>query len=431
VNGIDDDSNGYVDDFRGWNFVANSNDPMDDEGHGTHVSGIILGVSQDITAATLQPAKVKIMPVKFLDSSGSGSTSNAVLAIDYAIQNGARVLNNSWGGGSFSNSLLTAISSAYDKKVVFAAAAGNAGTDNDASPTYPASYTVPNIISVAATSDSDALASFSNYGANTVHLGSPGVSIYSTYPNDLFARESGTSMATPFIAGVAALVLREKPSMNAYQVKQLILTSANSATSLSGKTTTGARANFANPINAAKITAVSSSEPSFNLDAARQPASDGSSGSAGCGLVSSMTREGGEPPTPFGQLVEIMMSIVLLTAPLVVGLFLRNRVDGRARRKHERFQFKSTVSMKVGDRELKGEITTISVGGVQVNTDQWLEEGGVVTMSIRSPDGKDEIQVDGKVVWSEERKSYGVAFANAEDSTRAVISRWTKLMTKA
>lgn len=118
-NGIDDDHNGYIDDVRGWNFVANNNNPMDDEDHGTHVSGIILGVTQDIFAVTLSPAKIKIMPLKFLDSTGSGATSDAIEAIYYAIENGASVINASWGGGSYSAALLDAIVEAYSNGVTF------------------------------------------------------------------------------------------------------------------------------------------------------------------------------------------------------------------------------------------------------------------------------------------------------------------------
>ncbi|MCC6137838.1 MAG: S8 family serine peptidase, partial [Bdellovibrionaceae bacterium] len=145
-NGIDDDGNGYIDDTRGWNFVANNNNPMDDEDHGTHVAGIVLGVSQDIFASTLAAAKIKIMPLKFLDSNGSGATSDAIEAVYYAIENGASIINASWGGGGYSKALEDAVLEAYENKVTFIAAAGNASTNNDSSPTYPSNYAVGNII---------------------------------------------------------------------------------------------------------------------------------------------------------------------------------------------------------------------------------------------------------------------------------------------
>lgn len=429
-NGIDDDNNGYIDDVHGWNFVANNNNPMDDEGHGTHVSGIVLGVSQDITATTLRTASVQIMPLKFLDSTGSGSTSDAIKAIYYAANNGAKVLNNSWGGGGFSNSLLTAIAYSYDKKVVFVAAAGNAANNNDSSPTYPANYNVPNLISVAATTDTDAWASFSNYGSQTVHVGSPGNSIYSTFPNSQYGRASGTSMATPFISGLAALMVREQPSMNGYQVKNLIFSSAQSIASLQTRTTTKSRMNAASGLTVSKTTVVAASQPTYDVSSYRSPSAvDAEQAVPACGLVKAIydsSGGGGEGPLgPFRNLTFFGV-LLLLVSPILVSFTLRNRAEGRNQRRHERFEISSAVTMKLGDRELTGQVSSISMGGVQVNTDAWLENGGVVTMSIASPDGKETISVQGKVVWSEEQKRYGVAFANADSSIKSTIAAWTK-----
>lgn len=427
ANQIDDDSNGYIDDVHGWNFVANNNAPMDDDDHGTHVSGIILGTSQDITAPTLQPATIKIMPLKFLDSTGSGTTSDAVKAIYYAVNNGAKVLNNSWGGGSFSNALLDALTYAYSKQVVVVAAAGNASSNNDSSPTYPANYNVPNMISVAATTDADGWASFSNYGAQTVHVGSPGNSIYSTFPNNMWGRASGTSMATPFVSGMAALMVREQPSMNGYQVKQLIFSAGNKISSLVNRTSTQARMYIPSAMTMAKSASVSSSQPSYDEALYRAPASDDGSSSSvpACGLVAKAmydSRDGGGGPSNlafFGVLL-------VLISPIFISVLLRNRDTGRQRRRHERFEIASQVTMKIGGRELTGLVSSISMGGVQVNTDAWLENGGVLTMSISSPDGRESISVQGKVVWSEEQKRYGVAFSEAEASVKSAIARWTK-----
>jgi thermitase len=150
-----------------------------------------------------------LMILKFLGPKG-GYTSDAVEALNYAVDNGAPISNNSWGGGGKSQALQDAISDAEREGHLFVAAAGNAGNDNDVTPSYPASYTNPNIISVAATDDDDGLASFSNFGVQSVDLGAPGVGILSTVPGG-YARYSGTSMASPHVAGVAALIKSQNP----------------------------------------------------------------------------------------------------------------------------------------------------------------------------------------------------------------------------
>jgi subtilisin family serine protease len=432
ANGIDDDGNGYIDDVHGWNFVANTNSPQDDDGHGTHVSGIILGTTQDITASPITAAKIRIMPLKFLDANGSGSTADAVKAIYYAVNNGAKVLNNSWGGGGYSSSLLDAIAYAYDKKVIFVAAAGNASGNNDSSPTYPANYSVPSLISVAATSDLDALASFSNFGQQTVHMGSPGVSIWSTFPGNMFGRSSGTSMATPFVSGVAALIVREAPTMTGYQAKSVIFSGAQSISSLQVKTITKARLNAYNSLMSAKGIAVDSNQPAYAAAASRDPAGSADASPAGCGLVAKTiydSGEGGGPTSPLKNLAFFGLLLVLVS-PILVSMVLRSR-DGRNRRRHTRYQIDSAVTLKFGDRELVGQVSTISLGGIQLNTDAWLEQGGIVKMQISSPDGKDQIEVDGHIVWSEEKKRYGVAFDHADNSIRSKISAWTKSLLRA
>lgn len=426
-NGLDDDGNGYIDDVAGWNFVANSNNPYDDDGHGTHVAGIILGTTQDITAATLQPSKVKIMPLKFLDSTGSGTTSDAIKAIYYAVNKGVKVMNNSWGGGGYSQSLLDAISFAYSHYAIFNAAAGNSATNNDVSPTYPANYGVPSVTSVAATTSSDNFASsFSNYGVTTVHLGSPGQSVWSTFPGNLYGTSSGTSMAAPFISGVSALALYEKPDMTGYQVKQLILNSADVIPSLSNRTITKARVNVYSAVMAAKGAAVTE-QPSFTSSS---HSSSSSQQAGGCGLVSKMISDDSDGSSSPGRLLGHFALLVALLAPIAISLYLRKRT-GDSRRRFTRYKIDSQVRVMVGEKELVGNVSSISLGGVQLNTDAWLEKGGVVTMSIRSPDGKEEIKVDGQVVWSEEHKRYGVAFANPAENALTKISRWTQSLLKA
>ena len=184
VNGsalIDDDGNGYEDDFYGWDFIDGDGYPLDLNEHGTHVAGTIAAQGDNARGITGVMWDAKIMPVRFLGLSGSGSTFDAIAAIKYAYDNGARIMNNSWGGGDFSQSLKDTIE-IYAADALFIFSAGNTNRNNDTSPLYPASYDSPNIISVAATNDDDDLAWFSNYGSISVDLAAPGVDILSTIP---------------------------------------------------------------------------------------------------------------------------------------------------------------------------------------------------------------------------------------------------------
>jgi len=244
-NGIDDDGNGYPDDVHGWDFESNTSDPMDVNSyestyHGTHCAGIIGAVGNNGIGVTGVNWNVKIMPLRFLNETGSGTIANATKAILYAKANGADVISNSWGGYSYSQSLKDAIDSS---SAVVVCAAGNDGLDIDDYPFYPASLTSANIISVAATDNRDTLADFSNYGATSVDLTAPGVYIYSTKKSSSYQYLSGTSMATPFVAGVAALVKAADPSLTATQVKTIILNNVDVNSSLSGKVLKGGRLN--------------------------------------------------------------------------------------------------------------------------------------------------------------------------------------------
>jgi subtilisin family serine protease len=236
--GIDDDNNGYVDDIHGFNFVANNGNVTDDNGHGSHVSGTIGARGDDGRGVVGVNWNVSIMAVKFLDSQGSGSLANAVKAIDYARKNGAKILSNSWGGGGFTQTLKDAIEETRKADQVFVAAAGNDGADNDKTPTYPASYQVDNIIAVAAVDNRGDLAYFSNFGVNSVHIAAPGVNILSTVPKG-FDIYSGTSMATPHVAGVAALVSSANPNFTYAEIKKRILDSARPLNTLRGQIATG------------------------------------------------------------------------------------------------------------------------------------------------------------------------------------------------
>jgi len=245
TNGVDDDGNGYRDDWRGWDFANNDNDPFDDNEHGTHVAGTIGGVGDNKTGVAGVNWRVSIVPLKFLDGSGSGSLEDALKAIEYATKLGVRLTNNSWGGGAFSPTMKAVIEAANEKGILFVAAAGNEANDNDESPSYPGSYDVANVISVAAIDAKGKLASFSNYGAKKVHIGAPGVGVYSSVPGAKYDSFNGTSMAAPHVAGAAALLKAAYPNATAAQLKARLLFNGTALSSLSGKTATGARLDVA------------------------------------------------------------------------------------------------------------------------------------------------------------------------------------------
>ena len=196
-NGIDDDRNGYVDDVSGWDFVSNDNTPDDGNGHGTHVAGTIGAVGNDGRGVVGDNWEVSILPLKFLDDWGFGSTAGAIAALNYAAvlrSAGVNIVatNNSWGGGGYSSALRTVIARHNEAGILFVAAAGNDGTDNDAAPAYPASYDLANVISVAAIDHAGQAASFTNFGRTSVDLAAPGVDVYSTIPGSSYASFSGT-----------------------------------------------------------------------------------------------------------------------------------------------------------------------------------------------------------------------------------------------
>ncbi|MBX7137647.1 MAG: S8 family serine peptidase [Oligoflexia bacterium] len=236
-NNIDDDHDGYVDDVYGFDFYSFHSNPMDDQGHGTHVAGTIGAVGNNSTGVTGMIWNTKIMALKFLGSDGSGYVSGAVEAINFAVSHGAKVLNNSWGGGGYSSALAQAIATASAQGVLVVAAAGNDGANNDVTESYPAN--LPGVLSVAAVDKKGNLASFSNYGASSVHIAAPGVSILSTYFSG-YAWLSGTSMATPHVSGAAALAWCKNPDLSADDLKAAILESGKQVKKFQGKLISGA-----------------------------------------------------------------------------------------------------------------------------------------------------------------------------------------------
>ncbi len=246
-NGIDDDGNGYIDDVYGINAITNSGDPMDDHGHGTHVAGTIAGVGNNSVGLTGVNQRAKILACKFLNSAGSGTNSDALKCLDYIYELKAQGINiilsnNSWGAaGAGSQSIDDAIAMHRQQGILFVAAAGNSNSNNDASGYYPTNYYQANIISVAATDQNDGKASFSSYGRRTVDVGAPGVNIYSSIIGNNYAYQQGTSMATPHVSGLIALLSAEDPSRDWKVLKNLVISSGTSVPSLASNTTTGRR----------------------------------------------------------------------------------------------------------------------------------------------------------------------------------------------
>ena len=253
-NQTDDDGNGYVDDVNGYDFANNDAtvydpDPVTGKGdeHGTHVAGTIAATGNNGVGITGVNWDAQVAALKFLGANG-GYTSDAVEAINYSVAEGMDISNNSWGGGGYSQALRDAIARADASGQIFLAAAGNGGADgvgddNDVTPHYPSNYDVPNVVSVAATDDTDTLAGFSNFGASTVDLAAPGVGILSTLPGNRYGRFSGTSMATPHVAGVAALIKSQNPALDDAQIKAQILQYVDEKASLQGRVATGGRLN--------------------------------------------------------------------------------------------------------------------------------------------------------------------------------------------
>jgi len=279
---------------HGFNAINNTCNPLDDNNHGSHVSGTIGAVGNNGVGVVGVNWLASIMGAKFLDSGGSGSTAGAINAIEFTIQAktifgagaNVRVLSNSWGGGGFSQALLDEINKANTNDILFVAAAGNSGTNNDVTPNYPSNYTAPNVVAVAATDNNDMLASFSSFGATTVDLGAPGVDVLSTTRNNTYSYFSGTSMATPHVAGAAALVL-SRCSLDTAGIKSNLLDNVDTLGSLSGRVLTNGRLNVDKAIRACSAPAT----PDFSVSAT--PASRTVVQGAGTTYTATITPSGG------------------------------------------------------------------------------------------------------------------------------------------
>lgn len=246
---------GAFDDRHGFDAADNDGDPMDDNGHGTHCAGIIGAEGDNNDGIAGVNWQVEIMGLKFLSRNGSGTTKDAIECINYVVARkkagvNVRIISASWGSTAHSRALGDAIKRAGEEGILFVAAAGNSSTDNDRQPHYPSNYQHPNVVSVAALTRLDVLARFSNYGAKTVHIAAPGAEIMSTWPRNEYEEHSGTSMATPVVSGVAALILSVSPDLSVTDLRQRLLESVDKLPSLDGKVSSGGRVNAARAVNA-------------------------------------------------------------------------------------------------------------------------------------------------------------------------------------
>jgi subtilisin family serine protease/subtilisin-like proprotein convertase family protein len=245
ADGMSQNGDTYVDDLVGWNFVTNTNDPLDDYGHGTRVAGVIGATGNDGVGVAGVAWQVSLMPLKFMDSTGRGTISRFIAALNYAVAQGVKISNNSWIGANNDVNLLAALQNARAKGHIFVAAAGNNGRDIDQTPIYPASFAFDNVVTVAATDSNGQLTSYSNFGATSVDLAAPGQAILTTARNKSYTVVSGTSLSTPFVAGALALVWTKNPGWSYTQVINQVLKTVDPLPVLKGKTAAGGRLNLA------------------------------------------------------------------------------------------------------------------------------------------------------------------------------------------
>ncbi|MCH2155364.1 MAG: S8 family serine peptidase [Opitutales bacterium] len=249
ADGQDNDGNGLTDDIVGADFVDRDGNPQDGDGHGTHVAGTVGAQGNNSRGVTGVAWDVQLMSVRVLDDEGSGTILDIVNGLDYAREKGADIINLSLGSDSFSSSLSLAMSRLDSAGIIAVAAAGNESRNTDFSPAYPASYSFDNIISVAASDSGDNLAGFSNYGANSVDLAAPGDLVYATYLNGGYEFLSGTSMATPVVAGAFALLKAESPNATDEALIERLLQSVDLVNDFNLRTVTGGRLNLFRALN--------------------------------------------------------------------------------------------------------------------------------------------------------------------------------------
>lgn len=270
-NGIDDDNNGYIDDVYGWNAARKNGDPMDGNSHGTHCAGTIGAEHDNNIGVAGVMSEVSLMAVKFLTDEGSGNLADAVEAINYATKMNVDIMSNSWGGGGFSQTLEDAIRAAKEKGILFVAAAGNDSRNNDTVPSYPASYNVDNVISVASHTAQNVLSSFSCFGRRSVHVAAPGTNILSTTPGGDYKVFSGTSMATPHVSGILGLLLSNEGRLPVLEVRNRLMATSVPAPAYRKTTQGGGRASAYNLLTDTRIPRQGPNDADWRLEQLSEP----------------------------------------------------------------------------------------------------------------------------------------------------------------
>ncbi|MDQ8203399.1 S8 family serine peptidase [Pelagicoccus sp. SDUM812003] len=295
ANGLDDDGNGIIDDLFGFNAIEHNGDPNDDNGHGTHVAGIAAARGNNSKGIAGVTWDAQLMPLKFLDETGYGTISDAIKCIDYAITNGADIINNSWGGSENSEALYETLTRASDAGTLIVSAAGNESLDLDETPTYPAAYQIPNQVTVVATENYDTLSFYSNYSPRLAHIAAPARAISAFHTaDDAYAELEGTSMAAPLVAGSLALIKAKFPKNSAEGNLARLLNSVELRTDLSRVCLSSGRLNVHRAVTGASNAPVN--------DTFAQAEELSSLGGRRSGSLSLATRESGEPlPAPNAQ----------------------------------------------------------------------------------------------------------------------------------
>jgi serine protease len=438
-----DGDTAHPNDFIGWNFVYNNNDPMDENGHGTFVAGEIAGMGNSGTGTAGVDWNVQIMPVQFLGSNGWGTISNFIAALNYSVEHGAKITNNSWQGASNNPFLEAAIANARQHGQIFVAAAGNGGSNNDVKPEYPSGFPLNNVVAVAATDNKDNLASFSNYGSRTVDLAAPGVNILGPVSNTSYQLMSGTSMSTPLVTGALALVWGEHPTWTYTQVINQVLDTVTKVPSLAGKTVTGGVLNLAAAVGykappsvTPQVVRSAASGPAANTDndvrltfnEAINPATLTSStvtltGPSGRAIpISSVTPVAGSGNTQFD--VHFATQTAGGTYTLVVGPNVKD-VAGNAMTAAYKttfgivptytFHISTSIPMRAGARLLVSPLTVnqnATIGQATVQLNITYPHDGDLVIFLQAPDGT-------MILLSDRRGGSGANFENTTFTDQA------------
>lgn len=425
--GVDDDGNGYVDDLNGWNFRDSNSQVNDYSGHGTHVSGIVLSATQDIfSTSNTTNSPVQVMALKFMSLNGAGTTSDAIEAIYYAVENGADVINMSWGGGSYSVSLHESMAFAYSNGVSLVAAAGNTAENNDVMPLFPANFDAPSLISVGATTDLDVKASFSNYGDQTVDIGAPGSGIFSLLHEDRYGYSSGTSMAAPFVAALAALIKRERPALTGYQIKELIMNNDDNL-GMSQYWVSAGRVNFEKAILATQAlpSNIKAYQPDYEANYStsgfRSPSSSEIASGVGCGQVADIYKNQNnrhQNQSSQSKIEKLFSKIILsfiLGLPLVSILLFRKPTTssgGIEKREHTRESIDLIGNIVCSNgMQLSTWVIDLSVGGAGLMLDRRSQKKVNVGDEITFKMNKDSSWISRKAtVVRRQNKTLGIKF---------------------